>query len=1054
MRTWLRELHRRNPILAWVGWINLGLLLVLLVVAPFDHRQVMGLNPFIKPMKFTISIAIYVWTLGWLLAYLRDAERPVAWISRGVALSMLLEIIPITMQAARGTTSHYNCATAFDCAAFNLMGIMILVNTLLAVWALVLFFTRTTSLPAGFLWGIRLGLLVSVAAGAEGMLMVLRGAHTVGAADGGSGLPLVNWSTRAGDLRAAHLIGLHALQMLPLAGFAISRSKWHLRPARQTALMLVVAVVYTALGVAFFLRAMQGRPLLAASPISSSFSIRLVDQFRPTDLQGGPSTTRTAPPVRVEWRFDRPRPESPARTPADASVWSAGPGIAALAIRDGRLTGRTTSRVPILHALLRPKAGDLDAIHSLEIRLRVSSGANLAVLTDTREAVDLNGIERDAQKETWLWTSPLIPGDEARTYVLQPPQTIAAGSIRHVMIQPTDQPGADFTIEFIRLISRGEHLASVPAGVSWQGLSGIYHEAIAARSPQTWQATVDVPEAGWLDLSIGTMQSGPLTFRVTAAPAGANAGEAETVLERTVTTSHRWEAAPLALDTWARQRITLSFSLRAEPDGAIGLWGSPVIRRNATNQPAVDGPSKASGAPPQGVVIVWADTLRRDHLDLYGYRRPTSPLLRQMAAQGVLFRNCLTQATWTKVSTPSLMTSLYPTSHGVKHITDRLPSSATTIAEVYRGGGYATFSYASNDFTGQMTNLHRGFDEVHEFESLPDPERFRNKTSRAGVDRFLSWLDAHRDIPFFAFLSFLDPHDPYEPDPPYDTLWADPEKGREHDRQTETARRFVAQPTLRLFGMPTRNELLKAGLDPAEYVGFSQDWYDGAIRGLDVEIGRMLEGLRARGLDRKTLVVFTGDHGEEFLEHGRTFHGQSVYGELNQVPLILWAPGRLPAGRVVGEPVETIDLMPTLLEMSTLQPPHGIQGQSLTPLLGMAPPAGWSKPAVTERWPDMSDRPPLDRVSFAIVDEGWKLVHNADHRPQEAVEYELYDFERDPLNQVNVAERHPEIVARLAKTLSAWRTKTDAERVRADAETTKGLSQEQLERLRSLGYIR
>lgn len=264
MSAWLRELHRRNALLAWVGWINLALLLVLLVAAPFDHRQVMGLNPFIKPMKFAVSIAIYVWTLGWLLAYLRDAERPVTWISRGVALSMLLEIIPISMQAARGTTSHYNCATAFDCGAFNLMGIMILVNTLLAVWALGLFFTRPTSLPAAYLWGIRLGLLLSIAGGAEGMLMILRGAHTVGAADGGPGLPLVNWSTAAGDLRAAHLVGLHALQILPLAGFAISRSNWNLGPARQTAAMFAVAAAYIVVGVALFVLAIEGRPLLAA----------------------------------------------------------------------------------------------------------------------------------------------------------------------------------------------------------------------------------------------------------------------------------------------------------------------------------------------------------------------------------------------------------------------------------------------------------------------------------------------------------------------------------------------------------------------------------------------------------------------------------------------------------------------------------------------------------------------------------------------------------------------------------------------------------------------
>ena len=809
------------------------------------------------------------------------------------------------------------------------------------------------------------------------------------------------------------------------------------------------------------------------APASSPTAIRLVDGFRQTDLRGDAATVASKP-ARVEWRFGGLPPDRPAGGPPDVSPWSAGPGIASLAIRDGQLTGRTTSNVPILHATWQAKAADPDALHSIEIRLRVSAGANLAIQIESGEKVDLAEAQRDAQKEPWLWTSPIIPGDEARTYILQPPYTITAGAIRHVMIQPTDQPDARFAIESIRLVFRTEHLASVPAGVSWQGLSGIYHESIVARAPQAWHATIDVPDSGWLDLSIGTMQPGPMTFRITATRAGASERDAETLLERTVTTSHRWEFVPLQLDAWARQRITLSFSLRTEANGALGLWGGPVIRRNVAHASNTGGQSsQTSSNPPQGVIVVWADTLRRDHLDVYGYQRQTTPVLRQMAAQGVLFRNCLTQATWTKVSTPSLMASLYPSSHGVKSITDRLPSSATTIAEVYRNAGYATFSYASNDFTGQMTNLHRGFDEVHEFESLPEPDRMSSKTSRTGVDRLLPWLDAHRDVPFFVFLSFLDAHDPYKPDPPYDTLWADSAREKEHNRQTDAARKFVIQPTLRRFGMPTRDELIRARVDPAGYVAFNQDWYDGAIRGMDAEIGRMLEGLRARGLEGKTVLVFTGDHGEEFLEHGRTFHGQSVYGELNQVPLILWGPGHLRGGGVVGEPVESIDLMPTLLDMSELQAPKGMQGQSLKPLLAApgaagdnrkasvervaqpAAPAAWpGRPAMTERWPNMGDQPPLDVVSFAIVSDGWKLVQNAEHRPPGTSEYELYDFERDPLNQVNLADRHPEIVARLAKALRGWRTKADAERVRPDSETTKGLSQEQLERLRSLGYIR
>src|SRR4029453_7804311 len=118
------------------------------------------------------------------------------------------------------------------------------------------------------------------------------------------------------------------------------------------------------------------------------------------------------------------------------------------------------------------------------------------------------------------------------------------------------------------------------------------------------------------------------------------------------------------------------------------------------------------------------------------------------------------------------------------------------------------------------------------------------------------------------------------------------------------------------------------GYDPDAYVGFDRDWYDGSIRAMDAEIGRLLEKIRSSDLSGRTLVVFTGDHGEEFLEHGRTFHGQSVYGELANVPLVFWAPGLLPKGKTIQQTVETIDVMPTILEFSRLTVPSQAQGKS------------------------------------------------------------------------------------------------------------------------------
>lgn len=253
-----------------------------------------------------------------------------------------------------------------------------------------------------------------------------------------------------------------------------------------------------------------------------------------------------------------------------------------------------------------------------------------------------------------------------------------------------------------------------------------------------------------------------MTFRV----AVQDGGEEKPLLERTVTSPHRWEPATVDLAAFTGRKVTLSLALEAERPGALGFWGAPAVRSHGADPARADsGPDAGS---PQGVILVWADTLRRDHLGAYGYGRPTSPRIDRLAREGALFRDCVGQATWTKVATPTLMTSLYPSSHGVRDFSDRLPASAVTMAEVYRDAGYATLSLSSILFTGKFTNLHRGFEEVHEDTSLPDRES--SKTARIYVDRLLPWLEAHRDAPFFVFLHVSDPHDPYRPPPPYDTL--------------------------------------------------------------------------------------------------------------------------------------------------------------------------------------------------------------------------------------------------------------------------------------------
>ena len=481
--------------------------------------------------------------------------------------------------------------------------------------------------------------------------------------------------------------------------------------------------------------------------------VRLVDVFSQEMVRGAPAIP-APPPPRTEWTFTDPS--------AGTNGFSAFAGVSGLGVRDGMLVGRSTSDTPLLHVERTTGLENQDQLHSIEVRIRVSAGANFSILpgASTVPIPPPQTLPGPGPvvflMTTFGVTTPIVAGEEVRTYTLRSSLPIGASRIQHVYIKPTDVAGAEFAIESIRFIFRKEYLA----GIEFQGMSEIYRESIVSRAPETIRIPTELPSRPSLDFAVGTVDDAPVTFRVSLGD--------DVLFEHTVTTPYRWEHRIIDLAAYAGRSAILSLSLDADQQGAIGVWGTPVVRQSAG----------ADSGRPRGVIVLWTDTLRLDHLDVYGYERETAPNLKSMASEGVLFLNNVSQATWTKVSTPSLVTSLYPSTHGVKEFSDFLPASAVTLAEVYREAGYATVSFASNLFTGQFTNLHQGFEELHEDGSLP--EIGSSKTSREFIDRFMRWLEAHEDVPFFALLHLYDPHDPFEPRPPYATLWADPEMKELH----------------------------------------------------------------------------------------------------------------------------------------------------------------------------------------------------------------------------------------------------------------------------------
>lgn len=249
----LSELLTRNPTLFWTGLFHLFLAILFACATQFDSRQVLGLNVWIKPFKFALSIWLYLWTLAWLMADLRLSGR--AAISAIAALTMILEIALIAFQAFRGRPSHFNTATPLDITIFGTMGVVIVINSLAIFFLTLQAFSPQTHLPDTYLAGIRTGLVLFLAGSAIGAYMSPTLSHTVGAPDGGPGLPLLNWSTQFGDLRVAHFVGLHAIQILPLLG-------WTLRASAPAWTIYAAASLYATATLLTFLQAIRAIPLI------------------------------------------------------------------------------------------------------------------------------------------------------------------------------------------------------------------------------------------------------------------------------------------------------------------------------------------------------------------------------------------------------------------------------------------------------------------------------------------------------------------------------------------------------------------------------------------------------------------------------------------------------------------------------------------------------------------------------------------------------------------------------------------------------------------------
>jgi hypothetical protein len=271
------RLWRGSAPLTATGLVMLGVLALTLAGLAVDPRIVTGAPVWLKPAKFAVSIAIYAFTLAWIFSLMQsglETRRRVGWIT---AVAMVLEMAIIGGQAARGTTSHFNTGTVVDGVLFTIMGLAIVIQTLSTI-AVAIALWRERFDDAALGWALRLGMTITIVGAMSGGLMTpptrqqleaaragdgmtIAGAHTVGGADGGPGLPGTGWSTEHGDLRVPHFLGLHALQALPIVALLLPRRR--LGEAHRVRLILIAAAGYAALFGILLSQALRGYPLVA-----------------------------------------------------------------------------------------------------------------------------------------------------------------------------------------------------------------------------------------------------------------------------------------------------------------------------------------------------------------------------------------------------------------------------------------------------------------------------------------------------------------------------------------------------------------------------------------------------------------------------------------------------------------------------------------------------------------------------------------------------------------------------------------------------------------------
>jgi arylsulfatase A-like enzyme len=450
---------------------------------------------------------------------------------------------------------------------------------------------------------------------------------------------------------------------------------------------------------------------------------------------------------------------------------------------------------------------------------------------------------------------------------------------------------------------------------------------------------------------------------------------------------------------------------------------------------------RASSAAPNIVLIVM-DTLRTDRLSCYGQPLATTPALDRLAARGILYEQAYATASWTWPSTASILTGISPAAHGVvDDFACHLSSGLETLAEALASRGYVTGAFSCNPLIGPNTHFDQGFETM-------DASAFAFRKSDVMLPGIVSWLRDQAPYRFFLYLHLVDPHMPHAATPQARALVG----GEEPAGFTEQLAASYVSKLEAGEGHTPEGESRPERVIPPEHQRWLEQSYTASVATCDEYVGRVLDELTALGLDENTLIAFTSDHGEEFLDHGLLAHGQSVYEELVHVPLILAGAGISQRGARSDAIVSNRHLAPTLARAGGAS-----LAQAEDPLDLIRPFPPTSEPVFFSTlhgwWNGRRERLQID----GIRDGPWVLHYAPAGRPWGAAwtsdpgqgEVRLYDLSTDPKQLRDRSKDQPEVARELrARVIEHVRSASERKPARV-----LGAGSATMDMLRNVGYV-